>query len=135
MMSSWKDIVGGNLIENAENKELAEYLEARGITEGEEPTEYEWRTAAKEKFEVGDKVVVINAKGAGVNRLSQHIGEVATISYVHKGAGRYDYAYDIDFGTTGYGLHDCSGRLPSETGYMVYAKNVKRYEEPAEKGE
>ena len=129
MLSSWGDIVGGNLIDNAENKELTEYLETRGITEGEAPTEYEWKAPETEKFSVGDKIVVINNRGKAVSKLSAHIGEVAAISYVHEGAGRGDYAYDIDFGDVGYGLHNCGGRLPRATGYMVYAKNIKRYEE------
>lgn len=129
MESSWEDLTRGDIISNAENDKLKKYLEARELVEGETPTQYDWKIIVTEKFKVGDKVVVINSRGDGVSKLAAHIGEMATISYIHVGAGRHDFEYDIDFGAKGYGLHSCNGRLPNGTGYMVYAKNLKRYEE------
>lgn len=128
MMSTWKDIVGGKLIDSAEYTELSEYLEARGLTEGEAPTEYEWKESEPVEFNVGDKVVIANAKGSAVSKLSYHIGEVATIAHVYK-SGSSSYDYVVDFGCTGIGLHTANGILPSPTGYMVHKKNLKKLEE------
>lgn len=124
MMSSWKDIVYGNIIDNAECKELANYLEARGLTEGEAPTERSWKTTV-EKYAVGDKVVIANNRGSGVRRLEYHIGELATVVAVLGNESSYHYV--VDFGHEGFGLHDC-GILPGDTGYRVYGKNLVRYE-------
>lgn len=130
MASAWKDIVSGNIIDNAEYSELANYLETRGITEGEAPSEYNWKTPPVEKFEVGDKVVIANNRGCGVRRLGYHVGEIATVVYVHGSDSDYDYV--IDFGREGYGLHDCGGKLPGQTGYNVHARNLQRYVADAE---
>lgn len=128
MMSTWKDIVGGNLIDSAEYTELSEYLEARGLTEGEAPTEYDWKASEPVEFNVGDKVVIANGRGSGVNKLSYHIGEVATIAYVYESESS-SYDYIVDFGHEGIGLHSANGKLPGPTGYMVYKKNLKKWEE------
>lgn len=135
MVSSWKDIVSGNLIGSAEYTELAEYLEARELVEGEPPTEYPWAAKPEEteKFAVGDKVVIVNDNGPGISRLSNYIGEVATIAYVFNdqfGRGRdHGYQYLVDFGHTGIGLHSGNCRLEGNTGYQLYHKNLKRWEE------
>ena len=128
MVSSWKDIVNGNIIENAEYKELAEYLETRELTKGMAPSEFNWKPREDEKYKVGDKVKVVNDRGGGVGGLRYHIGEIATVVAV--GLSGYDYA--IDFGTEGEKLHNCGKLLPGETGYLVYSKNLVRYDESAE---
>lgn len=132
MVSTWKDIVNGNLIDSAEYAELKEYLEARELTEGEEPSDFDWKPEpeeeAKSKFKVGDKVVIANSRGMGVARLDEHIGEVVTIAAVYNNDPG-DWEYAIDFGHKGPGLHQCGGILEYATGYSVYGKNLKKFEE------
>ena len=60
--------------------------------------------------------------------LRYYLGEVATVVAV--GIKGYDYA--IDFGRVGMRLHNCDGLLPGDTGYMVYGRNLARYDESAE---
>ena len=132
MVSTWRDIVNGNLIDSAEYSELSEYLEARELTVGREPTEYNWK-AEKVRYKVGDKVKIVNARGQGIRRLGEYIGETATIIAVYEDAfgpdGTHDYQYAVDFGHEGLGLHNVDGKLPMPTGYKLYGKNLEKYEE------
>lgn len=135
MNSEWTDIIKGNIIDEAENSELMEYLEMRGLLEGETPTYRDWKAKTyepPEMFEIGDKVIIDNANGASVQALTEHIGETATIVRVYEDS--FDrivrnHNYLVDFGHEGVGLHTNGGEMPTATCYNVYHSNLRRVEE------
>lgn len=127
MHSSWKEIVNYE-----EYKELKEYIENRGLEEGEEPfmADYEIKNEFVDKcstdqptgFDVGDKVIVVNDNGSNVSSLTKHLGETATILRV---CGRDDiFDYLIDFGHVALDLHTGNGTIAEPRAYFVYKYNI-----------
>lgn len=125
--STWKEIINYE-----EFDELKEYIENRGLVEGEKPykPDLELDESFKEliaeeqptEFVPGDKVVIVNACGDSVPSLRNHLGEVATIINRLSSWSGHDYA--VDFGYEADDLHTNNNQISGNRAYRVHRYNI-----------